>query len=392
VPASNSPAVFSPAKLGPVTLRNRIIKAATFEGRTPRGLVTDDLIRFHRQIAAGGVGMTTLAFCAVTADGRQFAPMIQMRPEARPGLRRLTQAVHAEGAAASVQLGHAGVVSSSKSTGLPALGPSKKFDLQNLRSCGAATRADLRRITGAFGDATELAIESGFDSVEIHLGHDYLPSSFLSPRLNKRADSYGGSLENRARLAREIARTVRERAGDRIAVIGKLTMDDGVRGGFRVGEAVQVARWLEADSSLDALELTMGSSPGNTMYMFRGDPPIKEFAAAMSQPRKLMVRVAGRLKLKAYRYEPLYMLETARRIRAAAGLPLILLGGITERAHMDTAMAEGFQFVAMGRALLREPGLVNKIKASPSHESLCIHCNKCMPTIFAGGTHCVFAT
>ena len=383
--------VLSPAGLGPVRLRNRIIKAATFEGRPPRGLVTDDLIGFHRRFAAGGVGMTTLAFCAVTADGRQFAPMIQMRPEAVPGLRRLTEAVHAEGAAASVQLGHAGVVANAKSTGLPALGPSRRFDAQNLRSCTAATTDDLRRVTAAFGDATDLAVGAGFDAVEVHLGHDYLPSSFLSPRLNRRTDEYGGSLENRARLARDIARTVREHARDRIAVIAKLTMDDGVRGGFRVDEAVRVARWLEADGHLDALELTMGSSPGNTMYMFRGEPPIREFAAALPQPRRLLVRLGGRLKLRSYEYRPLFMLEAARRIRAAVGLPLILLGGITDKAHMDTAMDAGFPFVALGRALLREPDLVNSIQADPSHRSRCVHNNKCVPTIFAGGTHCVLA-
>jgi 2,4-dienoyl-CoA reductase-like NADH-dependent reductase (Old Yellow Enzyme family) len=185
---------------------------------------------------------------------------------------------------------------------------------------------------------------------------------------------------------------VREHARDRIAVIAKLTMDDGVRGGFWIDEAIQVARWLEADGCLDALELTMGSSPGNTMYMFRGDPPVREFAAAMPQARKLMVQIGGRLKLRTYEYKPLFMLDAARQVRAAVGLPLILLGGITEKAHMDTAIAEGFQFVAMGRALLREPDLVNKIQASPSHRGLCIHCNKCMPTIFAGGTHCVIAT
>lgn len=78
------------------------------------------------------------------------------------------------------------------------------------------------------------------------------------------------------------------------------------------------------------------------------------------------------------------MLEHARQIRAAVALPLVLLGGVTDRAGMDTAMAEGFEFVAMARALLREPDLVNRIRAESRTQSLCIHCNKCMPTIFSG--------
>lgn len=226
--------------------------------------------------------MTTLAFCGVTADGKQFGPMIEMKTEAGPGLRRLTDAVHAEGAAASVQIGHAGEVANAKSTGVPALGPVKRFDVQNLGSCRAATTADLARIVAAFGSATDVVADSGFDAVEVHLGHDYLPSSFLNPAMNKRTDEYGGTLANRARLARDIARTVREHARDRLAVIAKLTMDDGVPGGFWIDEAVQVARWLESDGSVDAIELTMGSSPNNTMYMFRGDP-----RCASSLPRCL---------------------------------------------------------------------------------------------------------
>jgi len=101
-----APEVFAPARLGPVELRNRVIKAATFEGRTPRGLVTDELIDFHLRPARGGVGMTTVAYCAVSPEGRTDRHQIWMRAEAVPGLRRLTDAVHAEGAAVSAQLGH----------------------------------------------------------------------------------------------------------------------------------------------------------------------------------------------------------------------------------------------------------------------------------------------
>ena len=110
----DTPDPFSPATLGPIRLRNRIIKAATFESRTPDALVTDDLIDFHRQVAAGGVGMTTVAYCAVAPEGRTDRHQIWMRPEALPGLRKLTDAVHAEGAAISAQLGHAGPVANAK--------------------------------------------------------------------------------------------------------------------------------------------------------------------------------------------------------------------------------------------------------------------------------------
>lgn len=378
------PDVFAPAKIGPLTLRNRIIKSATFEGRTPRALVTDELIEFHRRPAAGGVGMTTVAYCAVQPEGRTERGQLWMRPEVVPGLRKLTDAIHAEGAAASAQIGHAGPVANEKSNGLPALAPSASFSPLSMKRIRAATTADIARITRAHADAAKFAIEGGFDAVEIHFGHNYFASSFLSPKLNRRKDNYGGSLENRARIVRETARAVREAVGDRIAILAKLNMDDGVPGGFWVDEAIRVAQWLEADGSLDALELTMGSSLLNPMYLFKGDAPVRDFADAMPQPVKLGVRMVGKAFIKSYPYEPLFMLEEARQIRAAVKMPLVLLGGVTDKAGMDTAMEEGFEFVAMARALLREPDLINRIQAESRTRSLCIHCNKCMPTIFSG--------
>ncbi|MFF0770722.1 NADH:flavin oxidoreductase [Nonomuraea wenchangensis] len=382
--------VFDQAKLGPLTLRNRIIKAATFEGMTRNALVSDDLIAFHRAHAAGGAAMTTVAYCAVAPEGRTERRQIWMRPDALPGLRRLTDAVHAEGAAASAQIGHAGPVANSKSNRLPALAPSAAFNPQAIAMTRRATTADIERITAAHATAAKLAAEAGFDAVEIHLGHNYFASSFLSPRLNKRDDEYGGPLANRAKVALGAARAVRDAVGDRIAILAKLNMDDGVRGGLGIEESLQVAQWLERDGTLDALELTAGSSLLNPMYLFRGDAPIREFAANFKQPARLGIKLAGERFIRAYPYQEAYLLDSARRFRAVLKTPLILLGGISQRATMDLAMAEGFAFVAMARALLREPDLVNRLRTDPATRSLCVHCNKCMPTIYTG-TRCVLA-
>ncbi|WP_326643227.1 NADH:flavin oxidoreductase [Nonomuraea fuscirosea] len=382
--------VFQQARLGPLTLRNRIIKAATFEGMARNALVGDDLIAFHRAHAAGSAAMTTVAYCAVAPEGRTQRHQLWMRQEALPGLRRLTDAVHAEGAAVSAQLGHAGPVANSRSTRLPALAPSARVNPQAMAMTRRATVADIERITAAHATAAELAVRAGFDAVEIHLGHNYFASSFLSPRLNRRRDAYGGSLANRAKVALGAARAVRDAVGDRVAVLAKLNMDDGVRGGLGIEESLEVARWLERDGSLDALELTCGSSLLNPMYLFRGEAPLREFAATFKQPMRLGVRLTGGRFIRAYPYQEAYLLDSARRFRAALKLPLILLGGISQRATMDLAMAEGFEFVAMARALLREPDLVNRLRADPATRSLCVHCNKCMPTIFTG-THCVLA-
>jgi 2,4-dienoyl-CoA reductase-like NADH-dependent reductase (Old Yellow Enzyme family) len=385
---NTSPDVFSPAKLGPLTLRNRIIKAATFEAATPNALVTDDLINYHRRPAAGGVGMTTVAYCAVAPGGRTDGWQIWMRPEAIPGLRRLTDAVHAEGALISAQIGHAGPVANARTNKAQALAPVRFFNPMSMRFAKKATEDDIRDVMAAHADAARLAIDSGFDAVEIHLGHNYLASSFLSPLINRRDDEFGGSLENRAKVARGTVLAVRRAVGDQIAVTAKLNMTDGVRGGISTDESLQTAVWLQEDGGLDAIELTAGSSLVNPMYLFRGDAPVKEFSRAFKPPMRWGVRMMGKKFLREYPYREAYLLRDARLFRAELTLPLILLGGITNRETMDLAMAEGFEFVAMGRALLAEPDLINRIRTDRAVRSACTHCNQCMPTIYSH-THCV---
>lgn len=384
-----APDVFNPAKLGPLTLRNRVIKAATFEARTPDALVTDDLIEYHRLPAAGGVAMTTVAYCAVSPGGRTGGNQIWMRPHAVPGLRRLTEAIHAEGAAISAQIGHAGPVADARSNQATALAPVRFFNPIAMRFAQKATREDIDDVLAAHAHAARLAVDAGFDAVEIHLGHNYLASAFLSPLLNRRDDEFGGSLQNRAKVARGLVMAVRRAVRQQVAVTAKLNMTDGIRGGITVDEALTTARWLQDDGGLDAIELTAGSSLVNPMYLFRGDAPVKEFAAAFKPPLRWGIRMTGHRFFREYPYRDAYLLREARLFRAELTIPLILLGGITNRTTMDLAMAEGFEFVAMARALLAGPDLVNRIAAEGSQvRSACTHCNQCMATIYRR-THCV---
>jgi 2,4-dienoyl-CoA reductase-like NADH-dependent reductase (Old Yellow Enzyme family) len=385
-----TPAVFAPAALGPLTLRNRIIKAATFEGVTPGGVVTDALIEFHRRVAAGGAALSTVAYLAVSPEGRTDRHCLQLSADTVPGLRRLTDSVHAEGAAAAAQIGHAGPVANARSNRAPALSPSGGFTPMGSR-LRAVDVAGIERITEDYRRAATLAAEAGFDSIEVHVGHNYLLSAFLSPKLNRRDDQFGGSVANRARFARTVLRTVRDAAGSNMAVTAKLNMADGVEGGLWLDESVEIAALFEADGALDALELTGGSSLANPMYLFRGDAPLQEFGATLPAPVRLGFRVIGHRFLRAYPYEEAFFLPYARQFRQALTTPLILLGGITELATVERALAEGFAFVAMARALWREPDLPNRMAADASTTSLCIHCNKCMPTIYSG-TRCVLVT
>jgi 2,4-dienoyl-CoA reductase-like NADH-dependent reductase (Old Yellow Enzyme family) len=252
----------------------------------------------------------------------------------------------------------------------------------------AATVDDIHRITGAFADAARRAADAGFDAVELHFGHGYLISSFLSPRFNHRTDEYGGDLERRARFARETASAVRDAVDGRVAVLAKLNMADGVPGGLWIDESLRVAQLLEQDGTLDALVLTGGSSFSNPMYLFRGDAPIREMAATFPPHLRVGFRLAAKRFLVSYPFEEAYFLPLARQFRAALTMPLVLLGGINELGTVRAALEEGFDFVQIGRALLREPGLVNRWQKGDERGGLCIHCNKCMPTIYQG-THCV---
>ncbi|WP_168698236.1 NADH:flavin oxidoreductase [Gordonia paraffinivorans] len=381
------PDPLAPARLGPIEMRNRIIKSATFEGATPNALVSDRLVDFHVAVGRGGVGMTTVAYLAVAPEGRTERDQIYWRPEALAGLQHLTGAVHATGAKVSAQIGHAGPVANSRSTGLPSIAPSARPNPLAMGLDRAATEDDIARLIAAHADAARYAIEVGFDAVEIHLGHNYLASSFLSPNINRRKDSWGGSLANRAEFARRVVAAVGEAVDGRIAVIAKMNMADGVPGGLWLDESLQFAQMLEADGHLDALELTGGSSLLNPMYLFRGDVPVRAMAETQTGIVKVGMKMFGNLVFKHYPYERLYFRDHARQFRDALDMPLILLGGITDHDAMTTAMRDGFEYVAMARALLREPDLINRIRQDLETTSLCIHCNLCAASIFTG-TRC----
>jgi len=385
-----APDPFAPAALGPARLRNRVIKAATFECATPDALVTDALVDYHLAVARGGAGMTTVAYLAVAPEGRTDRHQIYLRDEALPGLHRLTDAVHAEGAAVAAQLGHAGPVANGRSNRSHALSASRMPNPLGMQMVRSATERDIARVTRDYATGARLAVRAGFDSIEVHLGHSYLLSAFLSPLLNRRKDRWGGGLDNRARFARQVVGTVRDAVGTDVAVTAKISMSEGAPGGIGIEESLELAGMLEADGALDALVLSAGSSLLNPMYLFRGDVPRRELAAAMPFPVNLGMRVLGRRFLREYPFEEAFLLPYARRFRSALTMPLILLGGINRRDTVQQAMAEGFEYVAMARALLREPDLVNRMQRGDAEAGACIHCNRCVPTIYTG-THCPVA-
>lgn len=379
---------FTAARLGPLTLKNRFIKAATFEGVMPRGQVSDALVDFHTEVARGGAAMTTVAYCAVSPGGRVHRDTVVLDGDRARQFRRLTSAVHEAGALACAQIGHAGLVANTVSNRTPSLAPSTRLSAPAMGLVRGATAEQLDTLVDEFGAAAAHAVDAGFDAIEIHMGHGYLLSSFFSPNLNRRDDRYGGDTARRAELARRVAERVRLSVGESVAVTAKFNMDDGVRRGFWLTDSLPTARLLESDGHLDALQLTGGSSLLNPMYYFRGDVPMDEFIASQPPIVGLGLRVIGRRMFRTYPFQEAFFLPLARQFREALAIPLILLGGINRLDTVESALDEGFDFVAMARALLREPGLVNRFRDDQAGEGLCVHCMKCMPTVYSG-THCV---
>lgn len=389
-----APSIFEPAQLGPLPLRNRIIKTATYEGMTPGGVPSPALTAHHTELARGGVGMTTVAYCSVSPDGRTFGEQLYMREAILPQLGALTAAVHEAGARVSLQLGHCGAFSKNKQlAGRRPLAPSFAVNEYGLMSGMPFTRAmserDMETVIDEFGSAAGLAVRAGFDAVELHLGHGYLLSQFISPATNQRRDRWGGSLDNRMRLPLAVVAAVRRRVGNDVPILCKTNLRDGFRGGLQIDESVGVAQRLEA-AGVNALVLSGGFTSKSPFYLFRGKRPLKEMIEVEKNPlQRLVLRFLGARVIKEYPFHEMFFLDDARAVRQAVRMPLVLLGGVLSRRSLETAMQEGFDFVALGRALIADPDLVNRMQRGEIEKSRCNSCNKCVAEMDRGGVRCV---
>ena len=375
--------LFTPGKIGPLTLRNRTIRSAAFESMCPGNKPSKELLDYHHSVAAGGIGMTTVAYAAVTRSGLSFDRQLWMRPEIVPGLRELTDAVHREGAAVSIQLGHCGNMSHKAICGATPVGASTGFNLYAPTFVRGLRKDELAPMARAYGDSVRLAREAGFDAVEIHAGHGYLISQFLSPYTNHRKDEFGGSLENRMRFMDMVMDEVMKAAGNDMAVLVKMNMRDGFKGGMDIDESLQVAKRL-VDDGAQALVLSGGFVSKAPMYVMRGTMPIKTMTHYMTcWWLKWGVRMAGRMMIPTIPFKEAYFLEDALRFRKEiTQIPLVYVGGLVAREKIDEVLNDGFEFVQMGRALLNEPGFVNRMKAEGMARCNCKHSNYCIARMY----------
>ena len=383
--------LFTPYRIGPIELRNRTIRSAAFEGMCEHNSPSQELFDYHTAVARGGIGMTTVAYAAVCRSGLSFERQLWMRPEIVPDLKKLTDAIHAEGAKASIQLGHCGNMSHRRICGCMPYGASRGFNLYSPTFVHKMNRREIDEVADAYGRAVELAIEAGFDAVEIHAGHGYLISQFLSPYTNHRRDEYGGSLDNRMRFMRQCMESVVRAAKGRVAIFVKMNTRDGFKGGMEVEGSIKVAKELQKCGA-DALVLSGGFVSRAPMYVMRGQFPVRSIVHYMPWSQwwlKAGVILGGKIVSPTVPFKRLFFLEDALRFRAALpDMPLVYVGGVTTRQDADKVIDSGFQMLQMGRAVLEDTDFVNKMKADENHCSECEHSNFCIGRMYSLSMAC----
>jgi 2,4-dienoyl-CoA reductase-like NADH-dependent reductase (Old Yellow Enzyme family)/thioredoxin reductase len=314
------------------------------------GVVCDRNIMYYRERARGGVGLIIVEAAYVHQSAKHRTNGIGAAEDRFiPGLRRLAEAIRAEGAVPAIQIVHNGRLMSSKASGWPLFAPSAIPH----RITGEVPREmsldDIALIVESFADAAARVAEAGFDMVELHGAHGYLLQQFLSPYSNHRRDEYGGSFENRARFPLEVVRTVRKRVGDRYPIIYRLSATEFLEGGLTTEDMCRFAPLLEAEG-VTALHVSVG---------------MNETPFSMAQA------------IQPIYYEPGNLAKYARVIKACVKIPVIAVGRINSPDVAEAILERGdADFVATGRALTADPHWPRKaMEGRPEDIRGCVACN-----------------
>ena len=386
--------LFEPLAIGSLTIAGRVVKAATSETRaTADGAAAQTTIDFYEPIARGGTPLIITGNIYVSPDGKSTPFQMGIDEDAKvPALARLVDAVHAHGVRIFAQLSHSGREALPTFAGLPeVVSASAVTDL----STGVRPRAlavpEIERVVERFGEAAERCRRAGFDGVEIHAGHGYLISQFLTPYTNRRTDRYGGSLENRIRLLSEVHRAIRSRVGSDYPVIMKLNGSDylPLRAGLGTAELVEIARIMEAEG-LDGVEVSVGHYEsgfpvvrGTFQRCLRG--MARGSARHLTGPRRfVMTRLWPIVALAcniAWRRREGYNLRYARHFKKALTMPVLCVGGFLTGREMERAIEQGeCDAITIGRGMIADPLLYRHLKDG-SAGPRCVNCNACIGCI-----------
>ncbi len=356
--------LFEETAINGMTMRNRMVRSATWEGMCDQdGRPTEKLINCYRDLAQGGIGLIVSSYAFVRPEGKQLPGKMGIHTDDFAGdYENLARAVHDSGGMIAVQLVHAGGQTDAGSAGRQPLAPSAVRIGQFPEMPAELTKDEISDIVTAFGEGARRAKAWGFDAVQLHGAHGYLINQFLSPLTNRRTDDYGGGIENRSRFLLEVYRKVRETVGADYPVLIKLNAADNLDGGLEIDDAVYAAKELDG---IDAIEVSSGTPTSGK----KG--PVRR---KINKPEK-----------------EAYNLELARRIKDAVNCRVMVVGGFRSyEVHEKALRDDGMDYIAMSRPLIREPDLANRWLQGDRSPAECISCNSCfMPGMQEGGIYCV---
>lgn len=385
---------FLPKKLGNTSLlmKNVFIKAATFEGMYKNGMPTEELIAHHVAMAKGEIALTTVSYGAISEHARTFKDQMYINDRSLEKLKFLAQKVHESGGKISMQLTHCGYFTKNTQIKNP-LAPSKVFNeygfLSGIMFSKAMTRKDMDQVANQFADAAYRLKEIGFDAVEIHMGHGYLLSQFLSPYTNKRKDEYGGVIENRSRFPLEVLNKVIDQVGKGFPVLAKLNLSDGFKGGFSLEDCKYMSKRL-GNAGCAAIVLSGGFTSKTPFYLMRGDVPLAGMIKnGTSFAEKITMALFGPIIIKQYEFSSNFFLDQAKEIRNHVDVPLVYLGGVDSKKGIEEIVKAGFDYIAIARALIHDSDFIIKIKNNEIEKSGCTRCNQCVVEMDRDGVRCV---
>ena len=386
--------LFTPYQLGPITLRNRIIRSAAFENMARANAPTQELQDYHVSVARGGVGMTTVAYCAVDLSGVSFDGQLYVRPEIIPDMKKMTDAIHAEGAKASIQLGHCGNMTHFYTCHCMPVSADTWFNLYSPTIHRRLKVAEIKNLVKKFGEAVDWARECGFDCVEIHAGHAYLISQFISPRTNHRHDEYGGSFENRVRFTNEILDEVMAHAGNDMAVVVKTNMWDDCWHGVTIEEGIKVAKEIEKHK-VHGIILSGGTVSRSPMTILSGAMPYKTLAHYMPMKSfwwlKAALNIPGvaPIMMPTSPFKELYFMDKAKIFqKEITNTPLIYVGGVQSGDNCQQIMDEGFELFQIAHVLIKDPEFVHHVQENPHYHAGCGRSNYCVGRMYTLNMKC----
>lgn len=378
--------MFTPYRLGPITLRNRIIRSAAFENMCTANKPSQMLHDYHVSVARGGVGMTTVAYCAVDLSGVSFDGQLYIHDAILPDLKKLTDAVHAEGAKVSIQLGHCGNMTHWKTCHCMPVSASNGFNLYSPTIHRRLKVSEIQRLVKQFGAAVDFCRKAGFDCVEIHAGHAYLISQFISPRTNHRHDRYGGCFENRVRFLNEVLDEVMQHAGNDMAVVVKTNMMDDCWRGSDIEEGIRIAKEI-AKHKVHGIVLSGGTVSASPMTILRGAMPIKALAHYMPGNmwwlKAALLCGGGKMMIPTVPFKELYFMEQAKRFQQEIkDVPLIYVGGVQSGNNCQTIMDEGFELFQIAHVLIKDPDFVKHVQENIHYHAGCGRSNYCVGRMY----------